>query len=288
MAQINADQLINGAIPDGINFLNVGPCDYNIIRGSISLTSIYFDGVNFNSEFLNLERFPNLKKIGFNECSFERNMSIISFATDISLDFPLFNNQAVISYPLTTKDISFSGYEYKENDVIEFANLPALNSVSFEGCVFVPGNSIRNNIKSLWFSECSFTDNTLIELPNTVEELTIGSDSYLNSINRFPSNLVELTIFNCDGLTVLPDFPESLEILKCSGCSLVVLPQLPAGLRVLECPDNQLNALPALPVGIEYLDCTGNPFQFRPALPQGLSDYHWDFEDEDNVEMFNG
>src|SRR5208282_3692495 len=106
-----------------------------------------------------------------------------------------------------------------------------------------------------------------------INESLITELDYSNQdLKVIPDLPDSLQILWCDNnqLQVLPDLPDSLQILYCRNNQLQVLPDLPDSLKKLSCRDNQLKILPELPDSVQILYCSYNQLQILPELPDSL------------------
>ena len=106
----------------------------------------------------------------------------------------------------------------------------------------------------------------IIEINN--KRYTYDNFDDITSLNNFH----HITYIDCSNnrLLVLPQLPNSLQILYCSYNQLTILPQLPNSLQTLNCTNNQLTTLPQLPNSLQYLYCEYNQLTTLPQLPNSL------------------
>jgi len=85
---------------------------------------------------------------------------------------------------------------------------------------------------------------------------------YIKKFESIAKNTDEIDYSN-KGLTSLPELPDGLKKLKCSGNKLTSLPNLPDTLELLYCYNNQLTSLPELPDTLEVLYCNNNQLPYK-------------------------
>jgi len=105
------------------------------------------------------------------------------------------------------------------------------------------------------------------------------SNQGLTSLPELPESLVALFCFN-NKLSELPELPESLEILECYNNQLSELPELPDSLKELYCDHNRLRSLPELPDSLKRLDCENN------RLPYKDLEGYWKYQEENDTEIW--
>lgn len=107
-------------------------------------------------------------------------------------------------------------------------------------------------------------------LPETTEEIDVKCNrlTVLPSLHKFRC----LKRLDCSSnlLVLLPELPESLEVLLCRDNLLIRLPKLPRSLRRLDCGSNQLTCLPRLNAALTILHCTRNSIEVLPEFNQRL------------------
>ena len=107
-----------------------------------------------------------------------------------------------------------------------------------------------------------------IEISKRTGRLCVDS-MRLTTLPELPDTLVEL---DCSGnqLTTLPTLPKTLKKLYCHYNQLTILPTLPNYLKYLICSNNQLTTLSTLPDDLKHLSCNNNQLTSLPTLPDKL------------------
>ncbi len=92
---------------------------------------------------------------------------------------------------------------------------------------------------------------------------------YLPDLSRF----TKLTHLRCvrNHLTVLPRFPDSIQVIDCAENKIVRLPSNLQSLTHLDCSENRIDMLPVLSPKLLELICYSNNLQELPVLPTELN-----------------
>lgn len=151
-------------------------------------------------------------------------------------------------------------------------------------------NTLKNR-KDTVLSIGRFKGETIPELPDRIEVLSVGTSRMLKGFTKFPSNLVYLKIHTCPNLDVssLPPYPPRFDTLEIVNSSLNRLPPLidnlrelwldnnritqlpeswPSNLAMLSVANNQIRELRSFPPRLREADFTGNQIQIIPRIPE--------------------
>ena len=111
--------------------------------------------------------------------------------------------------------------------------------------------------------------NLLLERISDCEKVLYLSHLAIDSIPEIPNHIEEIY---CTGtqITHLPRLPSGLQVLVCDLTPLVELQELPQSLRVLSCLDTPITALPDLPDSLDKLYCYKSYVTSLPNLPPKL------------------
>ena len=102
--------------------------------------------------------------------------------------------------------------------------------------------------------------NSFEEIPNYDSVVFLYCENNgLTSLPELPNSLTYISCYN-NQLTILLELPNSLTILSCGNNHLTSLPELPNSLKELYCWNNELTSLPELPISLIYLECEDNRF----------------------------
>ena len=103
-------------------------------------------------------------------------------------------------------------------------------------------------------------------LPETTEEIDVKWNrlSFLPSLRKFKW----LKRLDCSSnlIAVLPDLPDSLEVLLCRDNLMISIPKLPRNLRRIDCSGNRITRLPRLNGALTILYCTHNLLESLPEF----------------------
>jgi hypothetical protein len=106
-------------------------------------------------------------------------------------------------------------------------------------------------------------------LPANINRIKFSFNKNLTLLPEFPNSL-EYIDFYYNNLITLPKLPDSLIELICDINQLTELPELPNSLILLRCSDNQLTSLPELPNSIQSLSINNNKIKWLPNIPKSM------------------
>ena len=143
--------------------------------------------------------------------------------------------------------------------------------------------------KGLRLLRCYANNLTKLEI-DELQHL-IKLDCGYNKLSKLPNLYLhkELNQLLCaeNGLTELPELPESLQLLRCESNNLVTLPPLPNNIEILYCDNNQLKNLPLLPRELIRLECSNNCLTELPPLPPKLSQLFCEYNELSALPLLN-
>jgi len=140
----------------------------------------------------------------------------------------------------------------------------------------IPDTNFRNRLKDLFPKAF---ENELLDVNNNEIINCDRLDLYRYGIRDLTGIewFVNLKYLYCysNGLTFLPNLPDTLEYLACYNNRLTTLPELPNTLKELWCSNNQLTSLPILPDTLKYLVSRNNNILPPTILPKSLKYFKW-------------
>ncbi len=110
---------------------------------------------------------------------------------------------------------------------------------------------------------------TLDDIPDYVQDITIINAPYLTSLPKLPKDLFYLKIDNVP-ITQLPELPKSTEYLYINNVPITELPELPKSLRLLNINRTKITELPKLHKKLLNLEASNNQITEFPKITKDL------------------
>lgn len=170
------------------------------------------------------------------------------------------NNVEVADYNGITLDYAINDINIEYNKICIIIN--ELNNE--EKCIIpqLPDSVTEIKLKLSITYESTSTHDIPIDIPYLPSNLRnliiiyITPYFYINILPELPESL-EILDINSSGIKELPILPKKLLKLYCSNCLIKSLPDLPPKLRILECLYTDIKYIPILPKSLKIINCSG-------------------------------
>ena len=255
------------ALPASLRKLSVLVSNLRNIDNVSNLPNLEYLDVSY-AQLTALPTLPNtiqeLRAYG-NEISQITNLPTQARFIDIS--YNRLTNLLPLGDSLTHLDISYN--QFDSLNIIGGDNLDSL--LAFNNSLDYIDN-LPNRLTYLDISENLFT--TLPTLPLSLVELK-ANYNLISGINRLNQlwGLKNLELIQ-NQLSVLPNLPNSLEILMVASNNLTTLPALSANLRYLNFGNNNVNQWPVFNDSIRMIAAYNNQFGYIDYLPPYLQELY--------------